>query len=51
MNKKFEMNNIDAQKFVEALDKCKGNVYLVTDENDKFNLKSKLSQQIGRAHV
>lgn len=47
MNKKFEMNNIDAQKFVEALDKCKGNVYLVTDENDKFNLKSKLSQLAG----
>jgi hypothetical protein len=47
MSRKFEMNNIDVQKFVEALDKCKGNVYLVTDENDHFNLKSKLSQLAG----
>jgi hypothetical protein len=47
MSKKFEMNNIDVQKFVEALDKCKGNVYLVTEENDHFNLKSKLSQLAG----
>lgn len=43
----FEMNNVDVQKFMEALDMCKGNVFLVTDEGDRFNLKSKLSQITG----
>lgn len=43
----FEMHNVDVQKFMEALDMCKGNVFLVTDEGDRFNLKSKLSQITG----
>jgi hypothetical protein len=41
------MNNIDVKKFLQALDHCKGNVMLVTAENDRFNLKSKLSQLAG----
>ncbi len=43
----FEMNQVDVKKFMKALDMCKGNVYLVTDEGDRFNLKSKLSQITG----
>ncbi len=43
----FSMNDIDVKKFLEALDNCKGNVMLVTAENDRFNLKSKLSQLAG----
>lgn len=43
----FDMHNVDVQKFMEALDMCKGNVYLITDEGDRFNLKSKLSQIAG----
>lgn len=43
----FEMNHVDVKKFMKALDMCKGNVYLVTDEGDRFNLKSKLSQITG----
>ena len=45
--RQFDMNNIDVHKFMDALDRCKGNVYLVTEENDRFNLKSKLSQLAG----
>ena len=43
----FSMNNVDVQAFMNALDHCKGNVYLVTEEGDKLNLKSKLSQITG----
>lgn len=43
----FDMHNVDVQKFMEALDMCKGNVYLITGEGDRFNLKSKLSQITG----
>ena len=43
----FEMNQVDVKKFMKASDMCKGNVYLVTDEGDRFNLKSKLSQITG----
>jgi hypothetical protein len=41
------MHDIDVRAFVKALDQCKGNVLLVTSENDRFNLKSKLSQLAG----
>ncbi|MDD2457563.1 MAG: hypothetical protein PHQ83_03520 [Eubacteriales bacterium] len=47
MGRSFSMNNIDVKKFLQALDNCKGNVMLVTAENDRFNLKSKLSQLAG----
>ncbi len=45
--RQFDMHNVDVQKFMAALDQCKGNVWLVTDEGDRFNLKSKLSQITG----
>jgi hypothetical protein len=47
MTTAFSMHDIDVKAFVAALDQCKGNVYLVTSENDRFNLKSKLSQLAG----
>jgi len=43
----FNMNNIDVQAFMKALDSCKGDVMLITEEDDHFNLKSKLSQIAG----
>lgn len=43
----FEMHDVDVAKFMDALDQCKGNVYLITEEGDRFNLKSKLSQITG----
>ena len=41
------LHNIDVSKFLNVLDTCKGNVYLVTREGDHLNLKSKLCQLIG----
>ena len=43
----FSMHNVDVQNFMDALDHCKGNVYLITEDGDKLNLKSKLSQITG----
>lgn len=45
--RQFEMNNIEVHEFVRALDNCKGQVTLFTDEGDRFNLRSKLSQLTG----
>lgn len=47
MPNKFCMHNVDPKAFIEALDKCKGKVMLITDDGDQFNLKSKLSQIAG----
>lgn len=47
----FDMHDIDVQKFMDALDRCKGNVYLITEEGDRLNLKSKLSQITGLLHL
>ncbi|MDD3931224.1 MAG: hypothetical protein GXY22_10450 [Clostridiaceae bacterium] len=47
MSKSFSMHDIDVREFIKALDQTKGNVFLVTQENDRFNLKSKLSQLAG----
>lgn len=43
----MSLHDIDVQQFLSVLDTCKGNVYLVTNEGDKLNLKSKLSQLVG----
>ena len=36
----------DAQNFLERVNKCKGNIKLLTSEGDRLNLKSKLCQYI-----
>lgn len=46
-----EMHKIDFQQFMKAIDQCKGNVFIVTEEGDRLNLKSKLSQLIGIAKL
>lgn len=43
----FQMHDVDVKAFMDALDACKGNVFLVTAEGDRLNLKSKLSQMMG----
>lgn len=45
--KAFYLDNIDIATFMKALDECKGQVILYTDDGDRFNLKSKLSQIAG----
>lgn len=45
------LHNIDVSQFLDVLDTCKGNVFLVTHEGDKLNLKSKLCQLVGLAKL
>lgn len=47
----LQLHQIDFKKFMEAIDQCKGNVYLVTDDGDRLNLKSKLSQFVGLSRL
>jgi len=43
----MKIKNIsEPKKFFEVLEKCKGNVELVTSEGDRLNLKSTLCQYI-----
>lgn len=39
-------NSIQVEAFIEAVNKCQGNVYLRSLQGDIFNLKSSLSQYI-----
>ena len=50
-NKKIELHNIDFDDFIKAIDSCKGDVYLETEEGDVLNLKSKLCQMIGLSTI
>lgn len=42
-----DLHDIDLKEFNEVLATCTGNVYMVTPEGDRLNLKSKLCQLIG----
>ncbi len=44
---KIDVNNVSMKEFSEVIDSCKGDVFLVTPEGDRLNLKSKLCQLIG----
>ena len=43
----IHIQDIDLRAFNEELSKCRGDVYMVTPEGDRLNLKSKLCQLIG----
>lgn len=43
----MKLVNIDLADFMTVVDKCEGNVWLVTKDGDKLNMKSKLCQMIG----
>ena len=43
----MNLHNIDVAEFLAVLDTCEGNVFLVTNEGDRLNLKSKLCQLVG----
>ncbi|SEP45519.1 MULTISPECIES: polya polymerase [Propionispora] len=44
-------NITDVKRFFEVLDQCKGRVELVTNEGDRLNLKSKLSQYVALSNL
>lgn len=43
----IDLHNFDLKDFNEVLASCKGDVFMVTPEGDRLNLKSKLCQLIG----
>ena len=47
MSTVWSLSNVDVNEFLTIIDKCQSNVYLVTEEGDKLNLKSKLCQLVG----
>ena len=47
MSKMIELHDIDVPGFLAVLDKCVGNVYLMTRDGDKLNLRSKLCELVG----
>lgn len=51
MSKVWSINNVDVNEFMQLINACKGNLYLVTDEGDRLNLKSTLCQLVGLARL
>lgn len=47
----WSLNNVEVNDFMKLVEECKGNVYLVTSEGDKLNLKSTLCSLIGLASI
>ena len=43
-----DMHDIDLKEFNEVLAACKGDVFMVTPEGDRLNLKSRPSSSFGR---
>ena len=50
-NKKIQLHHIDFGDFIKAIEECKGDVYLETEDGDVLNLKSKLCQMIGLSTI
>lgn len=51
MDKNLKLHDFDFGSFMEAVDMCKGDVYLETTDGDVLNLKSKLCQILGIANI
>ena len=47
----LKLHDLDFGEFIQALDSCKGDVFLETEEGDVLNLKSKLCQIMGLSNV
>ena len=43
----LSLHNVDVAQFLAVLDTCEGNVFLVTNEGDRLNVKCKLCQIVG----
>lgn len=46
---KLKLHDVDFAEFLETVDKCKGDVFLETEDGDILNLKSRLCQMLGLA--
>lgn len=49
--KLYNLKEKEIEKFFKLIDECEGRVELVTDEGDRLNLKSKLSQYLSLAKI
>lgn len=47
----MKVTNVKLQDLMAVIDKCEGDVFLHTEDGDKLNLKSKLSQLVGIFNV
>ena len=47
----IKLHDLELNEFIKALDLCKGDIFLETDEGDVLNLKSKLCQIMGIANI
>ena len=47
MSSPISLHNVDVPNFLKVLDLCEGDVFLVTKEGDRLNLRSKLCQLVG----
>ena len=45
--KMVELHDVDVPEFLKVLDGCEGEIYLMTRDGDRLNLKSKLCQLVG----
>jgi hypothetical protein len=45
--KRIKISELNVAELVKTLEKCKGRVFLITDEGDKLNLKSTLCGVVG----
>ena len=48
---KVDLKNIDMQTLCDLIDKCSGDVYLLTNDGNRLNLKSKLCQIVGLTNL
>lgn len=48
---RINLHDFNITDFMDVLADCKGNVYMVTPEGDRLNLKSTLCQLIGIARL
>ena len=44
---RIQLHRVDLADFINAINECKGDVFLETNDGDVLNLKSKLCQMIG----
>lgn len=50
-NTRIQLHNVDFDDLIKAIEECKGDVYLETEEGDVLNLKSRLCQMIGLSTI
>jgi hypothetical protein len=51
MPKIVELHDVDVPSFLKVLDSCEGEVYLMTRDGNRLNLKSKLCQLLGLTNL